>query len=108
MNIEKLPRLSVLPVPLALVALAVSVSVIASDGDHVTARELRETEQILPLDTIVAQAKKEQPGKIIEAELERSGDRYVYELEFLGTDGHVYELYFDAGTGELLSRSRER
>ena len=44
---------------------------------------------------------------VIEAELEDERGRRVYELELLGSDGRVYERYYDAVTGELLKEEPE-
>ena len=80
----------------------------AASDDHITARELQQAGTILPLEEIVMRAKKMSAGRIIEAELERSGQQYLYEIEFLDADGTVHEMKFDAQTGALVSSKRER
>lgn len=79
----------------------------AAEPDHVTARKLRESGQILPLEQIIERARARQPGEILETELERSRGGYVYEIEILGSDGWVWELKLDARTGELIELERE-
>ncbi|NOX92161.1 MAG: PepSY domain-containing protein [Gammaproteobacteria bacterium] len=78
-----------------------------SDEDHQKARRLKELGEILPLEQIIRAAKAEQPGRVIEVELENKDGRHVYEVELLDTRGDVWELYFDAATGKLIKRGRE-
>lgn len=70
-------------------------------------RKLRETGDIMPLETLLQDVGQNYPGRIIEIELDEEDDRYVYELEIVDDEGVVWELYFDAGTGELLERQLE-
>ena len=75
-------------------------------GSHDQARALREAGEILPLQEILQHL--DPPGqRVLEVELERKGDRYVYEMETVDEAGQVWELYFDARSGELLKRERE-
>ena len=62
---------------------------------------------ILPLEQILQTAREHHTGRVLETELEREGDRYVYEIELLDESGQVWELEFDAATGELLKREQE-
>ncbi|NIW86325.1 MAG: peptidase M4 [Gammaproteobacteria bacterium] len=84
--------------------LAASATAIA---DHDEARALLEAGQIRPLESIIEHARSRHPGHLIEAELERKGGRYVYEIELLDEDGHVIEFYYDAQTGEPLDTGRK-
>lgn len=97
--------------PLAIVLLAsllpLVISPAVAEEDHVTARKLRESGQILPLEQILERARARQPGEILETELERSRGGYVYEIEILGPDGWVWEMKFDARTGELIELERD-
>lgn len=70
--------------------------------DHGEVRELVRQGEILPLQSIVERAVGEQTGQLLEVELEREDDIWVYELELLRDDGRVYKLYYDARTGEHL------
>jgi uncharacterized membrane protein YkoI len=74
----------------------------AADEDHALARRLREAGEIRPLEEISARARAAKAGEVLETELERSGGRYVYEMEILDAQGQVWELELDAKTGELL------
>ncbi len=78
-----------------------------SDEDHQQARRLKEQGEILPLEDIIKAAKARQPGRVIEVELEDEDGRHVYEVELLDARGEVWELYFDAATGELIKHERE-
>ena len=93
---------------LAVIVLAGTTRIGVASEDHITARELQRAGKILPLDEIVMRAKQMSAGRIIEAELERSGQQYLYEIEFLDEDGTVHEMKFDAQTGALISGRRER
>lgn len=76
-------------------------------ADHDEARALREAGQIRPLESIIEHARSRHPGHVIEAELERKGGRYVYEIELVGEDGRVVEFYYDAQTGEPLDTGKK-
>ena len=65
-------------------------------------RRLRGAGQILSLETIIANHRRQHPGgQLLEAELEFERGRYVYELKMLGSDGVVREFEYDARSGEL-------
>lgn len=69
---------------------------------HDEIRQLRRTGQILSLETIIAQHRRQHPGgQLLEAELEFERDRYVYDLKILGDDGTVREFEYDARSGGL-------
>lgn len=88
-----------------LLLLTPSHNVIAEDDalDYIEARQLLDAGQILPLETILAKARKSFPGRMLEVELEKkSGQRIVYEIEILKNDGVVQIVYLDARSGELL------
>jgi uncharacterized membrane protein YkoI len=70
--------------------------------DHDKARQLKEAGEILPLEAIAERARSEQPGRIIEIELETKRDGHIYEVEIVDASGRVHELKYDAGTGELV------
>ncbi len=78
-----------------------------SDEDHQQARRLKELGEILPLEKIIKAAKARQPGRVIEVELEKKDGRHIYEVELLNMQGEIWELYFDAATGELIKHERE-
>lgn len=88
--------------------LLVLSTAVPADQDHDTSKRLREAGKILSLEAIVDKYRQHYGGgRILEAELEFERGRYVYEIEFLGQDGRVRELEYDARTGELLDIEEE-
>lgn len=87
--------------------LGLSPMVSLADDDHEQARRLKEAGEILPLQQIIKKAQAEHSGRVIEVDLENEDGRHVYEIELLDAGGEVWELYFDAATGELIKRGRE-
>ena len=71
-----------------------------ADDDHIEARRLLDSGEILPLETILQKARLILPGKVLEVELEKEDKLIVYELEILGDDGLLKEIYIDAKTGK--------
>lgn len=74
----------------------------AGDGDHDLARRALEAGEILPLRTIIERVEYDYPGQIIEVELERDDDLWIYEIELLRSTGALLKLKIDAGNGTLL------
>ena len=77
----------------------------ADTHDH--AKALQEQGDILPLEQILEQARQSHPGRVLETELERKRGSYVYEVEILDDSGEVWEMEFDAASGELLKQEQE-
>ena len=78
-----------------------------ADFSHQQARELVAAGEILPLQQILDQLEKEQPGRVLEVELDREYGGYIYEIELLDEQGRVWELEFNAESGELIEREQE-
>ncbi len=76
-------------------------------GGHDEAQELKSMGNILPLEQVVDRARAQHGGRVLEAELEREDGRYVYEVELLDEQGRVWEMYYDAESGEALKSSRD-
>ncbi|WP_207883098.1 PepSY domain-containing protein [Pseudomonas sp. 30_B] len=94
-----LPRRALLAIALALSAAAAQAHDLSQDEALRLSREgvIRPFEEILP----IAQARY--PGsKLLEAELEKEHDTYIYEVELLTVDGVVRELDLDARDGRIL------
>lgn len=100
-------RLLSIAVAAAGLGLVLGTGGVQGSGDHEQARRLKEAGEILPLESIIEKARVAHPGRVIEAELERRRGNYVYDVELVDRDGVVWELRFDAGTGELLETERE-
>jgi uncharacterized membrane protein YkoI len=84
------------------VSLLLAGATVAHADEHGELRELVQQGRILPLQTVIERASKEHPGQLLEAELDKENDQWIYELELLASDGRAQELYYDAGTGETL------
>lgn len=94
---------------LLLVAGLFASSPLATGRDRDEIRRLRDAGQILSLETIIANHRRQNPGgQLLEVELESKRGRYIYELKILGDDGMVREFEYDARTGKLRDiESRE-
>lgn len=79
-----------------------------ADNDEHTVRQLRETGEILPLETILQKIQAAHPGKVLEVELEEKQSRLVYEIELLDSHGKVWELQVDPRSGDLLDKHKEK
>ena len=78
----------------------------ASD-DYETARELSETGEILPLETILNKARQYHNGKVIGVELERENTTLIYEIKVLDDDGILWEMKINAKDGKLLEEEED-
>ena len=92
----------IMPVLLALLVSG-PAQIVQADDDYIEAKRLRESGEIMPLGEILKNVRRSYPGRILEVELENEKGRVIYELEILGTDSIVREIYIDAKSGELLS-----
>lgn len=91
---------------LLMMALVISSLSLAEEG-YEEARRLTESGAILPLEEIIPLIQAQQPGKILELELERETGRHLYEIEILDERGAVWEFKVDAASGEILERELE-
>ncbi len=90
---------------LLLAALAVSpVLTTASGSDQDRARAALQAGEVLSLRTILERIERDHPGQVIEAELERKGGRWIYELKLVQTGRQLIKLEIDASSGEVLRR----
>jgi uncharacterized membrane protein YkoI len=102
--------MSVMPsaaLPLSVLALfallALPAPVRADDEeDHERARAAVLRGEALPLDVILARLPLREGERLIEVEFDREDGRWVYELEFIDTDGRVRELEVDALSAAIL------
>lgn len=89
--------------PVFLLMLAVPCGLMA-DGDQDLARRAYEAGEIVSLGKVLAAVGDDFEGDIIEVELEREDDKWIYEVELLTNDGRVLELIYDAATVELQTK----
>ncbi len=99
MNSHSLIRITLLVGIMTLSPLQATLA----DDDYIEARRLQDSGEILPLQTILKNIRQTFPGKIIEIDLEKEDGFIAYEVEILGKDGVVREIYINAKTGKLLS-----
>ncbi len=77
----------------------------ASDRqDHERARQAVQAGQILPLGRVLERLARDQPGQVLEVELEHDKGHWVYEVKLLQTGGRVIKINVDAATGEVLAQ----
>ena len=77
------------------------------DEDRQRAAELLREGAIQPLDGFLERARALHGGRVIEVELETERGRHFYEVELLDDKGQVWEMKFDAASGELVEEERE-
>ncbi|TBR21870.1 MAG: peptidase [Candidatus Nitrosotenuis sp.] len=63
---------------------------------------------IIPMKAVVAKAEKLKAGRLLEADLRKKRGVYVYDVDILDAAGIVWELKFNAATGELLGMEEEK
>jgi len=93
---------TIMPVILTLLVSG-PAQIVLADDDYREAKRLRESGEIMPLEEILKNVRRTYPGRILEVELENEKGRVIYELEILGDDSIVREIYIDAKSGKLLS-----
>ena len=79
----------------------------AGDDDHDRAFEMRAREEVLPLEQLVEGLGLGPGARILEVETEHEHGRLLYEIEYVESDGRVYEALVDARTGEVLEREED-
>ena len=72
--------------------------------DHDRARRALEAGDILPLKTVLETLARDTPGQVMEVELERKGERWVYEIKLLRAGGSLVKLKVDARDGTIIPR----
>lgn len=83
---------------------ALGLAPVAAREDHEEAREAVQSGQIRPLRTILESLERSHPGRVLEVELERHREQWMYEVKLLQPDGRVVKLRLDARTGDVLQR----
>ena len=79
-----------------------------ADSDHDRARQALEAGEILPLKTVLERLARDTPGQVMEVELERSGERWIYEIKLLQTGGALIKLKVDARDATVIKTSTDR
>lgn len=98
---------SIIRVLLVSLVVLAPLQPVQADDDYIEARRLFESGEILPLEVILEKVRQVLPGKVLEVELENEDRKVVYEMEILGDDGVIREVYVDAKSGEILSAKED-
>ena len=95
---------------LALAALlcGIGAAARASADDHEQARAALQSGEVLPLQQLLGRVAREHPGQVLELELERDRERWIYELKLLQPGGQVVKLKVDARSGAVLRQKAVR
>lgn len=97
---------------LPLIAILLFQSGVADDDYRLNAeqpdvKELKENGEISSLEAILQKLHDHDISRVLEVELEKKNNRYVYEIEYLNTKGMVYEVEVDALTSQVMKTKRE-
>jgi uncharacterized membrane protein YkoI len=91
---------------LALAAPVIATAVFAQaaddDDDHDLARDLHEGGEIRALSEILRKVGEQVPGEIVAVNLVRMGERWVYRVQVVTTDGRRAIVDVDAGKGTVF------
>jgi uncharacterized membrane protein YkoI len=86
----------------ALALLAASPASFAL-SEQEKARAAVEAGEVLPLNDILRQVRRDYPGRILDAQLdERGGGNWVYRIKLLKKNGRVVDLTVDGSSGKVL------
>lgn len=86
---------------LLLATICVTAPALADTADHDRARSAVEAGQIRPLQDILAEVRRQVPGRMLDAGLRQNG-RWVYKVVLLQADGQVVVVIVDAQTAQIL------
>lgn len=92
----------IIGVLLAVFMVLIPLQVVKADDDYIEARRLLDSGEVLPLEVILKNVRQLFPGKVLEVELEKEDQQIVYEIEILGDDGVIREIYINAKTGKQM------
>lgn len=79
-----------------------------NDAIHDRARRAREGGEILTMTEIIKRVHARTPGRVLDAELEREGGPWIYEIRLLDPRGRLFQLKIDAHSGETLDSTEGR
>src|SRR3569623_1985068 len=63
---------------------------------------------VVPLEQVNDLARTQQPGRLLEAEVDDYHGKVVYEIEILDAQGRVWELHFAVKTGAMIEREEKQ
>lgn len=79
-----------------------------AESDHDRARAALQAGEILPLPVVLERVAIEHPGNVLEVDLEREKNRWVYELKILQSGGGLLKLEVDAKDASVIKRREEK
>ncbi len=82
---------------------ALMVSSAFADEDHEQAYQALRQGAIKPLSRILDVVARTVPGEVIEVELERKSEAWVYEIKILDDQGRRKKILINAATEEILA-----
>ncbi|SLN59797.1 PepSY domain-containing protein [Oceanibacterium hippocampi] len=86
----------------AFLALGAATPALAVSQDE--ARQAVRSGEVLPLSRILGPIRQNYPGKLLDADLDRRGGRWVYRIKILEPNGRVRGLTVDGRTGQIIGR----
>ena len=102
-----LPGSSSLPRVLICLWLLLAALPVRADEGHDRARDALRAGEIVPLDEVLEVLRERGAGQVLEVELERHDDRWIYEIETLDPGGVIAKHVVDATTKEILKDGSE-
>ena len=89
-------------IALMLAPLGIGAVHARDESDHDRARKAVAAGEVLPLRVIIDRVERDHPGQIMEVELERKGNAWIYEIRLLRSSGELVKLKIDASNGKVL------
>lgn len=89
-----------------LIALAAFGARAHDHEDHDRVRAAVRAGEIMPFDALRQRLARSYPGDVLELDLERDDERWIYEVKLLRPDGRIVKLEVDARSGEVLRERR--
>ena len=77
------------------------------EEDHDEALRLKQSGEILPLETILENARQHHDGKVLEVELEKKRGNLIYEIKILDGAGVLWEMKINAINGQVISEEQD-
>jgi uncharacterized membrane protein YkoI len=78
-----------------------TVPALAESHDQDAARQAVESGEIRPLADILAAVRGGLPGEVVGVEIESKKGHWIYEFRVLDRNGHLFEVFVDARSGEI-------
>lgn len=90
-----------------IVCLLFSSIIFADDRHQFDVKELKESGKITSLEIILDKLSAHNINRLLEVELQKKNNQYIYEIEYLNDKGQVFEIEVDAVNAKVLKTERE-